>query len=390
MPESAIFRDRSKLSPRFVPEELPHRQAQVDQITHVFADAAVDPDRFPLTILQVIGTAGIGKTTTVIRSARLLEEKFAQNRLSLKTAYVNLKLQGGNKFAIYRLLLERLAPDLPSQGLSAEEMLRYLLRYLRENKQYALVVMDEIDYLIKTSKDTSIIYDLTRLNEFEPEKPCNVKGVIFIARSTDFYSRLDPAELSTLGRVPMEFGQYTVEQVSDILESRCAQAFNPKAIGSDVIDMVSKITTSAQVNGDVRYALDLLLYAGNLAESQGTGRVTLDQVRKVHGQTHPSITTEEIEQLSKNHAASLIAVVRALKSRKKQYVELKDVRLHAAELAEQLGIKKLDVEDYLDDLKVRRLVDMRSLKEIGLHGASLAELEPVLMARVRSGGNKQA
>ncbi len=383
MPESAVFTDRSKLSPRFVPSELPHRQKQMEQITHVFASAASDPDRFPLTILQVIGVAGIGKTTTVTKSAKAIEEGFAKNRLTLKTAYINLKLQGGNKFAIYRFLLERLAPDLPSQGLSAEEMLRYLLRYLRDNKQYALIIMDEIDYLVKTSKDTGIIYDLTRLNEFEPDRPCNVKGVIFIARSTDFYSRLDPAELSTLGRVPMEFSPYTLEQVSDILSSRAEQAFNPKAIGSDVIDKVAKITTSAEVNGDVRYALDLLLYAGNLAESQGMNRVTLEHVRKVHGQTHPSVTTEEIEQLSKNHVVSLIALVRALKSKKKQYVELKDIRLHAAELAEQLGMKKMDVEDYLDDLKARRLIEVRSFKEIGLHGASLAELEPVLMARVK-------
>jgi cell division control protein 6 len=383
MPEGAVFADRSKLSPRFVPSELPHRQKQIDQITHVFANAASDPDRFPLTILQVIGVAGIGKTTTVTKSAKATEESFARNRLSLKTAYINLKLQGGNKFAIYRFLLERLAPDLPSQGLSAEEMLRYLLRYLRDNRQYALIVMDEIDYLVKTSKDTGIIYDLTRLNEFEPDRPCNVKGVIFIARSTDFYSRLDPAELSTLGRVPIEFSPYTLEQVSDILSGRAEQAFNPKVIGSDVIDKVSKITTSAEVNGDVRYALDLLLYAGNLAESQGENRVTLEHVRKVHGQTHPTITTEEIEQLSKNHAMSLIAVVRALKSKKKQYVELKDVRLNAAELAEQLDVKKIDVEDYLDDLKARRLIEVRSFKEIGLHGASLAELEPVLLARVK-------
>jgi len=383
MSEGAIFRDRAKLSPRYVPEELPHRQAQLEQIVHVFSDAAKDPDRFPLTILQLVGVAGIGKTSTALRASKMLEERFAESRLTLKTAYINLKLQGGNKFAIYRFLLERIAPELPAQGLSAEEMLRYLLKYLRENRQYALVIMDEIDYLIKTSKDTGIIYDLTRLNEFEPDRPCNVKGVTFIARSTEFYSRLDPAELSTFGRVPMEFHSYTLQQVSDILESRASQAFNPKVIGSDVIDKVASITTSQEVNGDVRYALDLLLYAGNLAESQGTGRITLDQVRKVHGQVHPSITTEEIEQLSRNHLVSLIALVRALKSKKKSYVELKDVRLYAAETSEQLGMKKIDVEDYLDDLKARRLVDIKSLKEIGLHGASLAELEPVLMSKVK-------
>jgi archaeal cell division control protein 6 len=383
MSESAIFRDRSKLSPRYVPEELPHRQAQVQQMVHVFSDAARDPDKFPLTVLQVVGAAGIGKTSTVLRSSKTLEEQFAKSRLTLKTAYINLKLQGGNKFAIYRFLLERIAPELPAQGLSAEEMLRYLLRYMRENKQYALIVMDEIDYLIKTSKDTGIIYDLTRLNEFEPDKPCNVKGVIFIARSTEFYGKLDSAELSTLGLFPMEFHSYNIQQVSDILESRAGQAFSPKAIGSDVIDKVSEITTSAEVNGDVRYALDLLLYAGNFAESHGTGRVTLDHVRKVHGQMHPSITNEELDQLSNNHLVSLTALVRALRGKKKPYVELKDVRLYASELAEQLRVKKIDVEDYLDDLKARKLVDMKSLKEIGLHGASLAELEPVLMSKIK-------
>jgi len=383
MSESVVFRDKSKLSPRYLPEELPHRQAQIQQIVHVFSDAAEDTDRFPLTVLQVVGIAGIGKTSTVIRSSKMIEEQFAKSRLVLKTAYINLKLHGGNKYAIYRFLLERMAPELPGQGMSAEEMLRYLLIYLRENRQYALIIMDEIDYLIKTSKDTGIIYDLTRLNEFEPDKPCNVKGVIFIARSTEYYSRLDPAELSTLGRVPMEFSPYSIKQVSDILGSRSVQAFNPKAIGSDVIDKIASITTSPEVNNDVRYALDLLLYAGNLAESQGTDRVTLDHVRKVYGQVHPSITTEEIEQLSRNHLISLMALVRALKSKKKPYVELKDVRLYASEIAERLGMKKIDVEDYLDDLKTRRLVDIKSFKEIGLHGAALSEIEPVLMSKIK-------
>jgi archaeal cell division control protein 6 len=383
MSESAIFKNKSKLSPRYLPEELPHRQAQIQHIVHVFSETPRDPDHFPLTILQVIGAAGIGKTSTVLRSSKILEELFGRRRLPLKSVYINMKLQGGNKFAIYRFLLERVAPELPAQGLSAEEMLRYLLQYLRQNGQYALIIIDEIDYLVKSSKDIGIIYDLTRLNEYELDKPCHVKGVIFIARSMEFYTKLDAAELSTLGRLPIEFYPYTTQQVSDILESRATEAFNPKAIGSDVIDKVATITTSAEVNGDVRYALDLLLYSGNLAESDGSGRVMLDHVRKVHGQIHPSITSEEIEQLSKNHLVSLMALLRALKSKKKPYVGLKDVRLYASELVDQLGMKKIDIEDYLDDLNARKIVDIKSLKAIGLHGASIVELEHVLMRKVK-------
>jgi cell division control protein 6 len=383
MSESAIFRDRLKLSPRYIPVDLPHRERQIEQIQHVFRDSYSDPDKFPLAVLQIIGPAGIGKTSTVLKFSKLLEQDFVKNRLVIKTAYVNLKLQGGNKYAIYRLLLERIAPELPAQGLSAEEMLRYLLRYLHENRIHALIILDEIDYLIKSTKDSSIIYDLTRLNEFDPDKPCNVKGVIFIARSTEFYSRLDQAELSTLGRVSIEFPMYSIKQISDILVSRCAEAFNPKAIGSDIIDEISKITISPNVNGDVRYALDLLLYAGNLAESQGTARVNLDQIRKVHGQIHPSITTEEVEELSKSQILTLMALVRALRIKKKQYVELKEIRLRMSELSEEFKLKKFDIEDSLHDLQLRKIIEIRSLKEIGIHGASLQELEPILQKQIR-------
>jgi cell division control protein 6 len=383
MSESEIFKDRSKLSPRYIPTDLPHREKQIEQIQHVFKESYSNPDEFPLAVLQIIGPAGIGKTSTVIKFSKLLEEDFAKNRLKIKTAYVNLKLQGGNKYAIYKFLLERIAPELPAQGLSAEEMLRYLLRYLRENKIYALIILDEIDYLIKVTKDSGIIYDLTRLNEFDPEIPSNVKGVIFIARSIEFYSKLDQAELSTLGRVPMEFPIYSIKQISDILISRCSEAFHTKAIGSDVVDEVSKITTSPTVNGDIRYSLDLLLYAGNLAESQGTGRVYLDQIRKVHGQIHPSITTEDMEELSKNQIFTLIALVRALRAKKKQYVELKEIRSYASELIEEFKLKKLDIEDYLHDLQVRKIIEIRSLKEIGIQGASLQELEPILHKQIK-------
>ncbi|MRN41261.1 MAG: hypothetical protein FIO02_09495, partial [Nitrosopumilales archaeon] len=116
------------MSPRYVPAELPHRETQIEQIQYALKGSYSKPDEFPLTVLQIIGPAGIGKTSTVLKFSKLFEEEFRKNRLKLVTGYVNLKLQGGNKYTIYRLLLERVAPELPAQGMSAEEMLRYLLR----------------------------------------------------------------------------------------------------------------------------------------------------------------------------------------------------------------------------------------------------------------------
>lgn len=384
MPESTIFLDRSKLSPRYVPTELPHREKEIERIYHTFRDSFNSPERFPLTIMQIVGPAGIGKTSTVLATMRLLDDQFEKNRLKMKVAYINLKLQGGNKYAIYRFILEKIAPELPAQGLSAEEMLRFLLRYLIENKIFAFIVLDEIDYLIKITKDSGIIYDLTRLNEFDPESPCHVKGVVFVARSTEFYSKLDQAELSSLGRVPVRFPMYSLKQVGDILSKRCSEAFRPRIVGSDLIDKVSEITVSSDVKGDIRYSLELLLYAGNLAESNNAGAVSLEHILKVHSQIHPSLTLDQIRELSKNQLVTLLAVTIAMRVRDKNYVDIREIRSHAIAICEDLKIRKLEVEDYLDDLRTKNIIEIRSLKEIGIHSVSVDELQAVLRRQIKN------
>lgn len=382
MSDSKIFLDRSKLSPRYIPDELHHRDEEMSLLLTMFKDSYIKPDEFLFSTPQIVGRSGIGKTSTILKFSNTLESEFKKSGLTLKVAYINLKLQGGNKYAVYRFLLEKIAPELPSQGLSAEEMLRYLLSYLYENKLYTLIILDEIEFLLRSNKDSGIIYDFTRLNEFDLSKHCNVIGVIFIARSTDFHDKIDISELSTLGRLPIVFPPYSIEQISEILITRSSESFSPNVVGTDIIDEVSLITTSSHVGGDVRYALDLLLYAGNLAEANGSDRITLDQIRKVHGYNKPSITMEDLKELPKSHLVTLMAIVKAQNKRKKQYIELKEIRIYALELADEHKIKKFEFEDYMNDLLDRKIIEMKSLKEIGMNITSLAELEPLLEQQI--------
>jgi len=378
MEESFIFKDRTKLSPRYIPKELPHREKQIDLLKRIFSNLKNDPDKYPLTILQIIGQAGIGKTSTLIRFGNLLKEELANNKINSKIVYINLKLQGGNKYAIYKYMLGCIAPELPAQGLSAEEMLRQMIDYLDNTSSYALIILDEIDYLIKISKDIGIIYDLTRLNEFNPNKRCNVKGVIFIARSIEFYEKLDEAELSSLGRVPIEFPTYTIEQVSDILVQRSVEAVHKEVISTDIIDWISRIIISPEINGDIRYALDLLTYAGNIAENEGTKKILLDQVKRVHEQIYKGITDEDIKDLSKEQIVVLLAIIRGLRIKKRDHVELKEIRMQVLDISEENKIKKLDVEDVLTELDTKKIIRIHSLKKINLLSASIDKLEEIL------------
>jgi archaeal cell division control protein 6 len=384
MSDSIIFKDRKKLSPRYLPKEIPHREKQIDILVRTFLDIKDDPDKFPLTVLQIIGPAGIGKTSTVIKFSDILENELRKNKINIKIVYINLKLQGGNKYAIYKYLLSCIAPELPAQGLSAEEMLRQLLDYLSINNMYSLIILDEIDYLIKISKEIGIIYDLSRLNEFDPSKKCNVMGVIFIARSTEFYEKLDEAELSSMGRTYIEFPNYTIDQVSDILIRRSKDAFQENVIGTDIIDWIAKIVISPIVNGDIRYALDLLSYAGNLAESEGTERVLLDHVKKINKQIYNGITDEDIIELSKLQIIVLLGIIKGLKIKHKDYVDLKEIRIQSLEIAEKYKLRKLDIEDILDDLATRKIIKIISLKKISFISSSVENLEKTLISKIDS------
>jgi cell division control protein 6 len=384
MYESIIFKDRKKLSPRYLPKEISHREKQIDLLVRTFLDIKDDPDKFPLTVIQIIGPAGIGKTSTVIKFSDILENELGKSKINIKIVYINLKLQGGNKYAIYKYLLSCIAPELPAQGLSAEEMLRQMLDYLILNNVYSIIILDEIDYLIKISKEIGIIYDLTRLNEFDPSKKCNVKGVIFIARSTEFYEKLDEAELSSMGRAYIEFPNYTIDQVSDILIRRSKDAFQDNVIGTDIIDWIAKIVVSPIVNGDIRYALDLLSYAGNLAESEGTEKVLLDHVKKINKQIYNGITDDDIKELSKLQIIILLGIIKGLKIKNRDYIDLKEVRMQSLEIAEKYKVRKLDVEDILDDLATRKIIKIISLKKISLISSSIENLEKSLMSKIDS------
>lgn len=389
--QSTIFRDKEKLSPRYVPETLPHREKQIEELYKAFSGALASPSNAFLKPVQIIGPAGSGKTSCISKFGERLQKEAAKAKRQISHVYVNLKLQGGSRVVLYRYFLERVAPEYASAGYSAEEMLRIMLKELRDNKRYLLISLDEIDYFLKSAKDgTSVVYDLTRLSEIEPDKPCNVLGVVFTARSREFHDKLDAAELSTLGRIPMEFPPYTATQITDILRERVKEAFLPGAVSDDVLDYVADVSVRPPVNGDMRYALDLLLFSGNLAENKGSDRVIPDHVRSVHGQIHPSITEEDILNLpKKEHLLALLAVARSLKSSRRTYATMRDIRLNCGVICEDRKLKPLDdLDEYLQDLNDRGIIEIPSLREIGVSGVQTENLEQFLnnlLNRLESG-----
>ena len=102
---SLIFRDREKLTPRYIPQTLPHREGEVSFLSSFYRDVLEYPSRSHLRAVQIVGAVGSGKTAV----ARLFGERFEAEarkmKVDLKHVYVNMKLHGVSKVILYRHLL---------------------------------------------------------------------------------------------------------------------------------------------------------------------------------------------------------------------------------------------------------------------------------------------
>lgn len=364
---SRIFRDRGKLSPRYVPDRLPHRESQLKELLSIYMPSLENVGGAFIQPVQLIGGVGAGKTCTALRFGSLIEGEASRRGISLKHVYVNGKVDGSNRYTLYRRILEQTCPAIQSRSLSPEEMLTQMVKQLRREKLYAIITFDEVDYFLKHCKE-HVVYDLTRLNEISPGEPCNVLGVLFVARDPSYRSLLDPAENSTLGLCVIKFPQYTAGQIRDIISERAELAFKPGVVSDEVLDFVSDLAAKPPANGDARFALDILLYAGNLAENMGFEKVLPGHVRRVYGEMHPSISSETISSLSQTGKLILLGLARALKASKTPYISLKEAREYYNVVCEEYGVKPTtDFEGNLQDLIDTGLVDMKSLKSIGLN-----------------------
>ena len=375
-----ILRDASKLSPRYVPKELPHREKQLKELLEFYSDLIEQPDKTYLKIYRIIGETGTGKTVTVLRFGQIICEEAKKKGIELKYAYLNPKQHGTTRLLLFRHLVRQVDKKIFSMSLSAEELITSLIDYLNKTGKFLIIAFDELDYVLKNSKEP-IVYNLTRINEVLPSERCNVVGIIFTSRSLEYQKFIDSATLSTLGRFYVTFEPYTSDQIFDILERRVDEAFHSGTISDKVLRFISDVTASPSIGGDIRYALDLLYYAARLAENRGDDQVMIEHVREVISITSPSITEEDIICLSNKEKFILLSIARALKRKRyAPYLTFDEIVEEVEETGKELGtrINLREIVNSVHDLEARGIIEIKGLKEIGITRAPVEKLNAFL------------
>lgn len=261
-----IFKDERFLYPEFVPEKLPHRDAEIDAL--VFAINPVLKGKKPENVF-VNGESGTGKTVTV---------KFVLNELHeysdrAKSLYVNC-FEFNTRHSVLSAVTNFLGAPIPRRGVATDEVYSRLLSSLKSIDFTPIVVLDEVDQLFFDSEASKLFYDLLRVVEYGKHS----FGLIFISNDSNLVSKLDSRVKSSLAVETISFQKYSPQQLKDILAERCQYAFQSGKLDDEVVNVAAG--HAAKLGGDARIALECLLKAGREAERENASKVSLEHLKK--------------------------------------------------------------------------------------------------------------
>ncbi|HII66269.1 TPA: AAA family ATPase [Candidatus Woesearchaeota archaeon] len=266
--KESLFLEKKVLQNSFIPEKLPHREEQINQLAHILAPA-LKQER-PSNVF-IYGMTGTGKTVTVRYTTQELHKVATGRNIPLEIIYINCKI---NRTADteYRLIAElsiSLGRMVPPTGLPTKEIYTHFKAALANKGKNIIIILDEIDHLLTKAGDNTL-YNLLRIND---ENLSNHVSIIGISNDLNLIEAIDPRVKSSLSQEEMIFPTYNALQLQDILRQRIESSFKGGAVEPGVTEKCAAL--AAREHGDARRALDLLRVSGELAERANAGTISI-------------------------------------------------------------------------------------------------------------------
>jgi cell division control protein 6 len=363
-----IFKaDREILRPSYLPEHLPHREEQIDQLAQVLA-TALRGER-PSNVLM-FGKTGTGKTAVV----KYIENEFRKTDSAafVHFLYLNCEIVDtpygvlqsvGNRF------VEEFRERIPFTGLSTDRVYGLLVDKLDEERRIVILALDEIDQIVKKNGD-DLLYQLLKINDDLSQARLSIIG---ISNDLKFTEYLDPRVRSRLADEKMVFPPYNASELRDILAERAVLAFVDGVVDENVPPLIAAL--AAQEHGDARRAFDLLRVAAELAERNGDERITEQHVHRAKNKIELDTVIEAVKSLPTQSKLILLAIL-IQEEWKRDKLTTGEVYSTYLELCRRTGISHLTqrrVTDLISELDMLGLVHAR-VKSFG-RGGRTKEIE---------------
>jgi len=304
-----LFTNKKYLQSNYTPQEIMHRDNQIEQIAGILAPALRMEK--PSNIF-IYGKTGSGKTVVSKYVSEQLINISKEKGVSLKIVYLNCKMKriSDTEYRIIAQLTNSLGGKVPATGLPTDEVYKLFVNEIEKQKQLIIIVLDEIDQLVAKAGD-GILYNLTRLNSDLKQTQISLIG---ISNDLVFIDNIDPRVKSSLSEEELVFPPYNALQLQDILKKRVKLAFRKDVIKEGVVEKCSAY--AAREHGDARRALELLRVAGELAERKGENFVGIKHLDDAEEKIERDRIVDIVTTQPKQFQISLLSILSLIDDKK--------------------------------------------------------------------------
>ena len=253
----------------------------------------------------ITGPVGSGKTVITRRFGEDLQ-RLLDGRRKIVLAHVNCRNHPTTSQVLQQIALS-LDSGHPERGFSSGEIVQSIRRNLNSHESHLLLVLDEVDVLIRREK-SDLIYKLLRIDEGQDQQ--GSLSLILVSQDASMLKLFEAAIISRLGESNiLDLQPYDEPELVGIARQRYEEACRPGSVGDETL---AKIGRFASDSGDARLAIELLEAAVRRAEKDGRGDVLVEDVRPSTLRA-ASVEPSQVDNLGRHQKLVLLGICRRLK-----------------------------------------------------------------------------
>lgn len=354
-----LFTNKKVLQSNYTPSKIPHREKQIEEIASILAPSLrLDKP----SNLFVYGKTGTGKTCVLKHVTKEINEVAEKKELKLKIVYLNCKLQrvADTEYRLIAELIRKLGGEVPTTGLPTKDVHDFFINMLEEQKILLILILDEIDQLVKKIGD-EVLYTLTRMNT---EINHSEVSIIGISNDLQFMSYLDARVKSSLAEEEILFPPYNAVQLQKILKQRSKMSFREEVLEEGLIEKCAAY--AAREHGDARRALELLRVAGELAEREGKEKVTIKHLDTAEEKIDRDRMLEAIKTSPKQFQLTLHSILYLKQNNNGNEIFTGEVYEIYKSLSKKCGLRPLTqrrVSDIIAELDMQGIVQTKVISK---------------------------
>ena len=286
----------------YIPNVIVGRESIQGDLAAVFGSLA-HPEGTGRAVIT--GPVGSGKTVLAKRFCEDVIRHLSDKR-NIRYVHVNCR-NAATPSRVMQKIVQDLDPGHPDRGLGVGELLTSVRRILQSGNTHLIVILDEVDHLLRRSGD-DIIYKLMRIDE---DRDSNGTLSTILVSQEQVLDLLENAVISRLGRSNhIRVPPYDEEGLMKIVSQRRELGLVTGTCPDDILQLVSQ---AAAPSGDARHSIELLEGAAKRAEASGSSMIEAKDVQRTVVTMPSNADSMNIDAIPPHAMLILLGLCRRLK-----------------------------------------------------------------------------